>query len=166
MPGLAQQSIGLSIRLSEYDTMPTAEVPMFASQRSLSGDTWRIRSTSEPVRRTSCAGLIWFCMSGPLFKICLPCWQWWKRCIELCKWLLANTRSDTHAGFWKFYRIELDGFALKVECHKEFLTISFVEKGLKAQTLFQKTHLTKQICRICPLSGHETRQPPYYMQYG
>ena len=34
----------------------------------------------------------------------------------------------------KFYRIELDGFALRVERHTEFLTISFVEKGLKVQT--------------------------------
>ena len=31
----------------------------------------------------------------------------------------------------KFYRIELDGFALKVERNTEFLTISFFEKGLK-----------------------------------
>ena len=34
----------------------------------------------------------------------------------------------------KFYRVELDGFALRVERHTEFLTISFVEKGLKVQT--------------------------------
>ena len=33
----------------------------------------------------------------------------------------------------KFYRVELDGFALRVERHTEFLTISFVEKGLKVQ---------------------------------
>ena len=38
----------------------------------------------------------------------------------------------------KFYRIELDGFALRVERHTEFLTISFVEKGLKVQTGISK----------------------------
>ena len=31
----------------------------------------------------------------------------------------------------KFYRIELVGFALRIERHTEFLTISFIEKGLK-----------------------------------
>ena len=46
----------------------------------------------------------------------------------------------------KFYRIELDGFALRVERHTEFLTISFVEKGLNVQTgiskdAFQETNL-------------------------
>ena len=38
----------------------------------------------------------------------------------------------------KFYRVELDGFALRVERHTEFLTISFVEKGLKVQTGISK----------------------------
>ena len=38
----------------------------------------------------------------------------------------------------KFYRIELDGFAVRVERHTEFLTISFVEKGLKVQTGISK----------------------------
>ena len=38
----------------------------------------------------------------------------------------------------KFYRIELGGFALRVERHTEFLTISFVEKGLKVQTGISK----------------------------
>ena len=46
----------------------------------------------------------------------------------------------------KFYRIELDGFALRVERHTEFLTISFVEKGLEVQPgisedAFQETNL-------------------------
>tara|TARA_B100000989_G_C19521020_1_gene464147 strand:+ start:1348 stop:1461 length:114 start_codon:yes stop_codon:yes gene_type:complete len=31
----------------------------------------------------------------------------------------------------KFYRIELDGFALSLEHHTGFLTISLIEKGLK-----------------------------------
>ena len=34
----------------------------------------------------------------------------------------------------KFHRIELGGFALRVERHTEFLTISFVEKGLKVKS--------------------------------
>ena len=38
----------------------------------------------------------------------------------------------------KFYRIELDGFALRVERHTEFLTISFVEKGLNVQAGISK----------------------------
>ena len=38
----------------------------------------------------------------------------------------------------KFYRIELDGFALRVERHTKFLTISFVETGLKVQTGISK----------------------------
>ena len=47
----------------------------------------------------------------------------------------------------KFCRIELDGFALRVERHTEFLTISFVEKGLKVQTGISKD------------AFHETRLP-------
>lgn len=38
----------------------------------------------------------------------------------------------------KFYRIELNGFTLRVERHTEFLTISFVEMGLKVQTGISK----------------------------
>ena len=38
----------------------------------------------------------------------------------------------------KFYRIELDGFALRIEHHTEFLTVSFVEKKLNVQTGISK----------------------------
>ena len=38
----------------------------------------------------------------------------------------------------KLFQIELDGFALRVERHAEFLTISSVEKGLKVQTGISK----------------------------
>ena len=57
--------------------------------------------------------------------------------------------------------IGLNQFALRVERHTEFLTISFVEKGLKVQTGISKD-VQKQICRICRLHGRETRQPLFH----
>ena len=66
----------------------------------------------------------------------------------------------------KFFRVELDGFALRVERHTEFLTISFVEKGLKVQNGISKDAFRDQICRTCPLHGQETCQQLYSMQYG
>ena len=41
----------------------------------------------------------------------------------------------------KFYRMELDGFALRVERH--LVTISFVEKGLKVRSVSQRMHFER-----------------------
>ena len=38
----------------------------------------------------------------------------------------------------KFYRVDLTGFALRIERHTEFLTISFVEKGLRVKSGISK----------------------------
>ena len=66
----------------------------------------------------------------------------------------------------KFYRIELDGFALRVERHTEFLTISFVEKGLKVQTGISKDAFCETNLPHMPFTWARNAQPPYFMQYG
>ncbi len=67
----------------------------------------------------------------------------------------------------KFHRIELGGFALRVERHTEFLTISFVEKGLKVKSgISDDAFWTNLACCTYRLNGRKTHQRRFLTRFG
>ena len=53
----------------------------------------------------------------------------------------------------KFCRVEIDDFALRVERHTEFVSVSFIEKAQKPQPALRQMPLIQRPARTCLLHG-------------